>query len=60
MRVDLRRRVGGVLVERLLLEQPGDQRLELVAVLGQQRRDLLVALLDDPLHLEVDQPLRLL
>ena len=36
------------------------EAVELVAVLGEQLRDLCVRVLDDPVHLLVDQPLRLL
>src|SRR5919197_3053352 len=55
---DARRRVGVELVERLPLEQGLGERVELVAVLAQQRDDLRMGGLDDAPDLLVDQPLR--
>ena len=51
-------RVGVGLVERLVLEQGRDQRVEVLAVREQQVGHLVVCGLDDPPDLLVDHPLR--
>ena len=51
--------VGLGRVQSLSLEQRLGEAVELVAVFGQQLRDCPVRLLDNPLHLFVDEPLGL-
>jgi len=57
LRLRGRVRVGGV--ERFGGEQRPGERLELVAVVGEQPGDLGVGFVDDPTNLLVDQPLGL-
>ena len=52
--------VRGILVERLVLEQRGGERVQARPLGLQQLGDTCVGLLDDPPHLLVDQPLGLL
>src|SRR4051794_12927678 len=57
--LDARDAVCLVLVERLLLEERRNQRVEARAVLAQQGADLVLAAVDDAAHLLVHHALRL-
>src|SRR6266508_3783723 len=58
--LDAGRRVRVVLVERLVLQQGLRERVELAAVLAQQRHDFLMRRVDDPADFLVDELLRVL